>query len=106
MTMRQFLRQRSEQYACRAMGFLLVSGALVTIATRSFVIRSACAVVIGVVVVSAFWSLFQIPCPRCRKPLGMAGFRAATSGIRNMGMVPPHCPHCYVSFDEPLPPAE
>jgi hypothetical protein len=102
MTIRQFLRRRNEQYSSRAIGFLLLSGALVSIATRSFVIRFACAAVIVVVVVAAFWSLFQIPCPKCRKPLGVAGFRAATSATTRAETVPARCPHCYVSFDEQI----
>jgi hypothetical protein len=80
--------------------FLLVSGALVSMATRIFVVRFACAVVIVVVTLAAFLSLFQIPCPKCGKALGMAGFKAAHSGMRP---VPAHCPHCNVGFDEPMP---
>jgi hypothetical protein len=83
------------------MAFLLVSGALVSIVTHSFVVRFACAVVIVVVAAAAFWSLFKIPCPRCRKPLGIVGFKAANSGMERTNSAPAHCPHCNVSFDEP-----
>lgn len=103
MSIRQFLIRLSSQYLGRTAAFLVACGALVTIVTRSFVLRFACAVVIAVVALAAFWSLFQIPCPRCRKSLGLAGFRAANSNARRSS--PAHCPHCNVSFDEPMPPA-
>jgi len=80
-----------------------MSGALVSIGTRSFVVRFGCAVVIVVVAVAAFWSLFQIPCPKCRNPLGIVGFKVANSGMGSRNTVPAHCPHCNVSFHEPMP---
>jgi hypothetical protein len=101
MTIREFLMRRSRQYVRRTTYFLIVSGVLVGIATREFVVRFACAVVIAVVPVAAFWSLFHIPCPKCGKPLGMAGFKAAHSGMGS-STVPAHCAHCNVSFDEPI----
>jgi hypothetical protein len=87
----------------RTMVFLIVSGALVIITTRGFVLRFACAVVIAVVPVAAFWSLFHIPCPKCGKALGLVGFKAANSGAGRRNVA--HCAHCGVSFDEPMPPA-
>jgi hypothetical protein len=41
--------------------------------------------------------LVSIPCPRCLKSLGGAGL-AAVVGIETMNK----CPHCGVSFDEPM----
>ncbi len=103
MTIREFLMRRNAQYARGTVAFLLASGALATIGARSFVVRFVCAVVIVVVTVAAFWSLFQIPCPKCRKPLGFLGFKVANSGMGSSNTVPVHCPHCKVSFDEPMP---
>src|ERR1700683_467778 len=103
MTIRDFLRRRNSQYSRRTAAFLLASGALVSIATESFVVRFACAVVIVVVAVAAFWSLFQIPCPKCRKSLGILGFKVASSGIASRNTVPAYCPHCNVNLDEPMP---
>jgi hypothetical protein len=101
MTMRASVMRRSSQHASRTTIFLLVAGALVTLSIRSFVIRFACGVVIAVVAVAAFWTMFQIPCLKCRKPLGIVGFKVANSGIGSRA-VPAHCPHCNVSFDEPI----
>jgi hypothetical protein len=103
MTIREYLMQRSRLYVRRTRIFLLVAGALVCIATRGFAVRFACAVVIVVVAIAAFWSLFNVPCPKCRKPLGMVGFKVANSGMGSR-TVPAQCVHCKVSFDEPLQP--
>jgi hypothetical protein len=103
MTIREFLMRRSSQYTSRTMAFLLVSGALVSIGASAFVVRFVCAVMIVVVTVAAFWSLFQIPCPKCHKSLGLVGFKVANSGTGGRNTVPAHCPHCNVSFDEPMP---
>jgi hypothetical protein len=52
------------------------------------------------IVVATVVSLFQIPCPKCHKPLGRIGFRAANAGgLAAAG----RCPHCGVSFDEQVP---
>lgn len=102
LTIRQFLMRRSEQYSSRVVIFVLASGTLVTFAFRNFALRFACAVVIAVVVTAAFWSLFQIPCPKCRNPLGMIGFKTANSGLASR-QKPARCPHCEVNFDEPMP---
>lgn len=102
MTIRQFLMRLASQYRVRTAAFLLASGALVSIAFRSFTLRFACAVLMAVVTLAAFWSLFQIPCPRCRKSLGLVGFKVANSGWGKRG-APAHCPNCNVSVDEPMP---
>jgi len=103
MTIREYLMQRNWKYARRATVFLLVSGALVSIGTSGFIVRFVCAVVIAAVTVAAFWSLFEIPCPKCHKRLGVVGFKAANSGIGSKATAPAHCPHCNVNFDEPMP---
>jgi hypothetical protein len=101
VTIRQFLIRRGSQYLSRTAAFLLASGALVSITFRSFALRFACAVVMAVVVLAAVWSLFQIPCPRCRKSLGLVGFKVANSSGRGR-TIPVQCPHCGVSVDEPM----
>lgn len=105
LTIREFLMRRNGQYSRETVAFLLASGTLLTIGTRSVVVKFVCAVVIVVVTVAAFGSLFQIPCPKCRKSLGFVGFKVANSGMgsNNTVPVPAHCPHCNVSFDEPMP---
>jgi hypothetical protein len=105
MTIRQFLVRLSSQYVRRTGAFLIASGALVTIFTRGFVLRFACAVVILAVTLAAFWSLFKILCPICRKPLGLIGFKVANSGAASRRR-PAHCPHCNVSLDNEMPKRE
>jgi hypothetical protein len=51
------------------------------------------------VIVAAFWSLLQIPCPMCVKPLGRAAFWTAI-GVK---LAAAQCPHCNVSFDAGMP---
>ena len=80
--------------------FLVVTGALVSSGPRVFVIRFVFAVVIAAVVVAAIWSLFEIPCPNCRKSMGHVGFWVANGRMANTA---PHCPHCDVSVDEAVP---
>jgi hypothetical protein len=99
MTIRQYLRCRSDRYATRTFIFLLLAGALVTAGPRDFIIRFVFAVVIGAIVAAAFWSLFKIPCPRCNMAMGSAGFWVAV-GRTNAPAA--HCPHCRVGFDEPM----
>jgi hypothetical protein len=102
MTIRQFLIRLGSRYLGRTAAFLLASGALVAITFRSFVLRFVCGVVMSVVTLAAIWSLFQIPCPRCRKSLGLVGFKVANSSGRSANS-PAHCPQCAVSLDEPMP---
>jgi hypothetical protein len=56
----------------------------------------------AVVTLAAFLSLFQIPCPRCRKSLGLVGFKGANSAWGKRGATA-RCPNCRVSVDEPMP---
>jgi hypothetical protein len=53
MTIRQFLMRLGSQYVRRTGAFLVAAGALVTIFTRGFVLRFACAVVILAVTLAA-----------------------------------------------------
>jgi hypothetical protein len=80
--------------------FLLIASILVTTLTQIFALRFAAGVVMLVVIVAAVVSLFRIPCPNCHRPLGRAGFWGANAG---KGSVSGRCPHCGISFDEPMP---
>jgi hypothetical protein len=99
LTIRQYLERRSGRYARGTCVFLLLAGALVTSAPRIFAIRFAIAVLIGAVVVAAFWSLFHIPCPKCSTSMGSTGFLTAI-GRR---VAPAQCPHCSVNLDVEVP---
>jgi hypothetical protein len=98
LTIQEYLRRRGSQFASRLAAFLLIAGALVAMFTDIFVLRFACGVVMMTIVVATIISLFQIPCPRCRKSLGPRGFWTASGGVSAKA---PHCPHCGVGFGEP-----
>jgi predicted RNA-binding Zn-ribbon protein involved in translation (DUF1610 family) len=100
MTIRQILRRRSDQYASWAFAFLLAAGIAAGYAPRILAIRIVFALLVGVVLAAAFWSLFEIPCPNCGKRLGSVGFRVSVG--RASGK-PEHCPHCGIGVDEELP---
>jgi hypothetical protein len=100
MTIRNLLKRRSDRYARYASLFLLLVGASTSLLPRSFAVRFAFAAVIAVIVVAAFWSLFEIPCPVCRKALGILGLRVALGGLRKSV---PRCPHCSTGIDDELP---
>jgi endogenous inhibitor of DNA gyrase (YacG/DUF329 family) len=44
--------------------------------------------------------LFEIPCPKCRKPMGRVGFWVANG---RMEKTAPSCPHCGISVDDAVP---
>jgi NO-binding membrane sensor protein with MHYT domain len=100
MTTRQFLLRRANATIRGTVAFLLVAGALLTYSSPGFVMSFVIAVVIAAVALAAFWSLFEVPCPNCRKSLGSIGFRVANGQMRHIS---PKCPHCGVSLDETLP---
>jgi hypothetical protein len=102
VTIRQYLMRRCNRAVGGTIAFLLVAGALVSSGPRVFVIRFVFAVVIAAVVVAAIWSLFEIPCPNCRKPMGPVGFWVANGRMRKTAT---RCPHCDVSVDEEVPAA-
>ena len=74
MTIRQYLKRRSDQYATLAVVFLLAVGIAAGYAPRILAVRIVAAILIGVVLAAAFWSLFEIPCPNCGKSMGRVGF--------------------------------
>jgi DNA-directed RNA polymerase subunit RPC12/RpoP len=100
MTIRQYLRLRSDRYATATFVFLLLVGASAAVAPRILAIRIAIAVVVVAVVAAAFWSLFEIRCPNCAKRMGTAGFWGAVGSVRDPS---PRCPHCGISIDAKVP---
>jgi hypothetical protein len=100
VTIRQYLMRRCSRVVGGTIAFLVAAGALVSCGPRAFAIRFALAVVMAAVVVAAVWSLFEIPCPGCRKPLGRVGFWVANG---RMVKTAPRCPHCDVSIDGEVP---
>ena len=101
MTIRQYLRRRSDRYLTIGMVFLLVIGALMSRAPRILGIRIIFAVLIGVVLAAGFWSLVEIPCPNCLKSLGSVGFWFSLGRTRGVAT---RCPHCGISIDADMPP--
>jgi hypothetical protein len=99
MTIRQSLERRGQRTVRGTLAFLLVAGILVSSGPRIFVLRFVFAVLIGAVVLAAVWSLFEIPCPNCRKRLGRFGFCLA-SGLPVSRWS--HCPHCNVGLDQEI----
>jgi hypothetical protein len=100
MTIREALRRRSDRYATLAFVFLLAVGVAMGYAPRSLAIRIVFAVLVGVVLAAAFWSLFEIPCPNCGKRLGRVGFWVSVGRVSN---TPEHCPHCAIGVDVNIP---
>ena len=98
MTIRQYLRRRSDRYATLAFAFLLVVGVVAGYAPRILAIRIVFAVLVGVVLAAAFWSLVEIPCPNCGKSMGSIGFWV---GVGRKAAE--RCPHCDISVDIDVP---
>jgi hypothetical protein len=82
--------------------FLIVLGLSFGAVPWIFILRFILAVLAGAVVLAAFLSQFQIPCPNCKRSLGRIGFMVGTGGYSGSS---PHCPHCDISVDAPLPAA-
>lgn len=100
MTIRQYLKRRSDRHATLAFAFLLAVGVAMGYAPRIFAVRVAFAVLVCVVLAAAFWSLFDIPCPNCGKPMGSIGFWVS---LGRAGGVSARCPHCDISVDAEVP---
>ncbi len=100
MTIRQYLKRRSDRYATLACAFLLAVGVAMGYAPRILAIRIVFAVLIGVVLAAAFWSLFEIPCPNCGKRLGRVGFWVS---VGRVSKTPQRCPHCDIGVDAAMP---
>lgn len=99
MTIRQYLMRRCSQTVTATIAFVLVAGYFVSLSPPLFAVRFALAVLIGAVVLAAFWSLFKLPCPRCGRSLDAVGFWAANGGLSSSTA---KCPHCAVSLDAPM----
>ena len=100
MTIRQYLIRRCNRAVSGTIAFLLVAGALVSSGPRIFVMRFVFAVVMAAVVAAAIWSLFEIPCPNCRKSMGRIGFWVANGRMKHDAAC---CPHCGVGVDAAFP---
>ena len=100
MTIREYLRRRSDRYLTCGIVFLLIIGALMSRAPRILGIRIIFAVLIGVVLAAGFWSLVEIPCPNCLKSLGRVGFWFSLGRTRGVAT---RCPHCGMSIDADMP---
>jgi hypothetical protein len=100
MTIRQYLRRRTDRYLTCAIAFLLIVGALMAAAPRILAIRIIFAVLIGVALAAGFWSLVEIPCPNCLKSLGGAGFWLSVGRTRGVAS---RCSHCGISIDADMP---
>jgi hypothetical protein len=100
MTIRQYLRRRSDRYATLAFAFLLVVGVVAGYTPRILAIRIVFAVLVGVVLAAAFWSLFETPCPNCWKSMGSTGFWVS---VGRASKVPERCPHCGIEVDVDMP---
>ena len=100
MTIRQYLVRRNDRYAILAVAFLLAMGIAAGYAPRILAIRIVFAILVGVVVFAGFWSLFEIPCPNCIKPMGRVGFWVSLGGAARGAA---QCPHCHISVDAEVP---
>jgi DNA-directed RNA polymerase subunit RPC12/RpoP len=97
----RYLRTQNDRFAKMAVVLLLVVGASAGYAPRSLALRISLAVLVLAAVGAAFWSLFEIRCPNCSKPLGMSGFLGAIERPRATSAR--RCPHCGISFDSEMP---
>lgn len=100
MTIRQYLVRRNDRHAMLAVAFLLAMGIAAGYAPRILAVRIVFALLIAVVLLAAFWSLFEIPCPNCGKPMGRVGFWVS---VGRASKDREHCPHCGVGVDEEVP---
>ena len=100
MRIRQYLIRRNDRYATLAVVFLLAVGVAAGYAPRILAVRIVFAVLVCVVLAAAFWSLFEIPCPNCAKPMGSVGFWVSLGRARSVAQ---RCPHCEISVDAEVP---
>jgi hypothetical protein len=100
MSIRQYLKRRGDRYATLAVVFLLAVGIAAGYAPRILAIRIVAAILIGVVLAAAFWSLFEIPCPNCGKTMGGVGFWVS---VGRVSKVTERCPHCGIGVDVDIP---
>jgi ribosomal protein S27AE len=99
MTIRQYLKRRSDRYATLAFVFLLAVGVAAGYAPRILALRIVAAILIGAVLAAAFWSLFETPCPNCGKSMGRVGFWIS---VGRVSPVSERCPNCGIGVDVDL----
>ncbi len=102
MTIRHYLQRRCGRTVTGTVAFLLAIGLLFGAVPWIFILRFVLAVLGGAVVIAAFWSQFEIPCPNCRQSLGRLGFLVGNGAYARSS---PRCPHCDISVDAALPAA-
>ena len=100
MTIRDHLQRRCRKTVTGTVVFLIVVGLSFGAVPWIFILRFVLAVLAGALVIAAFWSQFEIPCPNCKRSLGRIGFMVGTGGYSSSS---PHCPHCDISVDAALP---
>jgi hypothetical protein len=100
MTIRQYLIRRNDRYATLAIAFLLAVGIAAGYLPRILALRIVLALLICVMLAAALWSLFDIPCPNCGKPMGSVGFWVSLGRSRGVSV---RCPHCDISVDADVP---
>jgi hypothetical protein len=96
MNAREQLERRAGYLKIGLAVYLLGAGWLMSTYPFGLVIRFVFAVVSLAIVAAAFWSLFEMPCPACVKPLGTAGFKVALGHSR---AATARCPHCELRLD-------
>src|SRR5579859_6578750 len=101
MTIRDYLKRRRNQVALLVLPGVVFSVLSAIFAPDSFWLNwlSLAALFAGLVAVIAL--LYRTPCPRCQHALGSIGARAANGWAATAA-----CPHCRVSLDEPMRPAD
>jgi hypothetical protein len=98
MTIRDYLRRRRNKAVLFVLPGIVLCVLSAVFAPGSFWLNwlSLAAFFAGLVAVIVL--LYYTPCPQCQLPLGAIAARAANGWAKTA-----HCPHCRVSFDEPLP---
>jgi hypothetical protein len=95
MTIREYIKRRV-RLSWAVLVLLLLSGSIAAVLVSTFLIKldmnSSISIIAPLAMGFTFWRLMHIKCPRCHKNMGLA---AAMERINN-------CPHCEVSFDQPL----
>jgi hypothetical protein len=101
MTIRDFLKRRRNKVVLLVFPGIVFCVLSAVSAPDSFWLNwlSLAALFAGLVAVIVL--LYRTPCPQCERPLGSIGARAANGWAKTA-----HCPHCRVSLDEPMKPAD
>jgi hypothetical protein len=97
MTISDYLKRRRNNAVLLVLPGIVFCVLSAVLAPDSFWLNwlSLAALFAGLVAVIVL--LYRTPCPRCQRPLGSIGARAANGWTKTA-----HCPHCRVSLDEPM----